>query len=395
MTPPRFAVASVFVLGLVACSGETGGPMQPDAGSSGGGGGHAPLPCGVAPQLVDLATATELEVGADPGSPEGLFDPSLVYDEGAPSGVLAYSSVAAKDDIHTRIAVSTDAGKTFTFVADANAVAPAAVPSNAGSCPNGTCEGKLVHEVPSIVDDATDPDPSQRFKLFSHRYLVQTNGTLRYDLGHIALQTAPAPEGPWSAPVPAVGWKSSSPLSSEGALFVATETAPLASCLALTEPGAVVVPGVGLELFLGCVAVDTKATIRVVLLRSTDHAASFGFVATTLRPEDATCVGGSVSQLNAPSPFLVGGLLYLSATPATEEGYRGCTVFPVDPISGLVPRDAAGSPVFVRRLGVSPDRFHGACAYAEGATALGYLVPAAFLGEARPFRVFASGIAGP
>jgi hypothetical protein len=40
---------------------------------------------------------------------------------------------------------------------------------------------------------------------------------LRYDLGHIALQTAPAPEGPWSEAAVAIGWAFSSPFSSEGA----------------------------------------------------------------------------------------------------------------------------------------------------------------------------------
>lgn len=348
-----------------------------------------------APVLVDPAVAPELVVVGDPGSAAGIFDPSLVYPAGAPGGAMSYSSVTSTASIRTRIALSGDRGATWTYVADANAVTALSIPSSdTAACPTGTCSGNLINEVSSLLIDPLDPDPARRWKLITHRYLVLPPTTLRYDLGHIALATAPEPQGPWTAPTPIIGWPSTSTFSSAGAATTTTGLG-LADCLVLTEPGAFL-RGAEIDLVVGCVALVAGAPqIRMELLRSTDHARTFTRVRTLLNAADAACLGEPGSaRLNAGELFTSGGQQYLLATPeVTGQGYRGCAVMPIDdPVTGAVRRGPTGAPVVLRRFTAA--RFTGACSYAEGTT-MGYLVPIAFLDQPRVFRIFKSGTLAP
>jgi len=270
--------------------------------------------------------------------------------------------------------------------------------SDAAACPGGMCTGSLIHEVSSLVFDADDPAPARRWKLFSHRYLVLPGDKLRYDYGNIVLQTAGAPAGPWSPDAVALGWTSTSPFSSQGATQRLGDIPEIADCVAATEPAAVVVPGVGLDLAFGCISLPAgKPSIRVVLLRSKDHGASFSYVSTLLTPADAPCLDPMTTRINAVDMFFAGGKEYLLATPESETtGYHGCVVLPIDdPAAGAVRRDPGGKPVFYRRINVSTGQFSGACSYAEGATALGVVMSVGFLMDARQFRMFSTGLSLP
>lgn len=402
MRSPRTG-ALLALLWAGACGADP--PVTPhDAGAGGAvatGGADAgrppPLACGSAATEIDPASTPELAIQGDPGADSGVFDASLLYPKGASRGLMAYSRVAAKDDIHTRIAASTDGGLTWAYLGDANHAEPASI--TAADCPGGECQGKLIHEVSSLVEDAKDPDPARRFKLFSHRYLALPGGALRYDLGHIALQTAPAPEGPWGAPKAVIGWPSASPFSSNGTVFLTTDAPAVASCVILTEPGAFVSEAGEIDLALGCprVGAGGVVSIAVELLRSADHALSFHHVATLLRPEDSACLGVAEGRLNAAEMFLWGGVRHLVVTPeSAETGYHGCVVIPfADPAEGSLARNDAGEPAFVQRLDVTTHQFTGACSFAEGAAALGFVVPIAFLGDPRPFRLFVPGLGPP
>lgn len=381
--------------------GRGGGGGAPDAGTGGEGAGDAsilPVACEPAPtDLVATATGKVVEPAGDTGSTEGIFDPSLVYPLGAPGGAMSYSSVGSFDDIHTRIAVSADQGATWIVASDANKSVPLSIPSSdATDCPGGMCSGSLVHEVSSLAFDPEDPDPARRWKLFVHRYLVLPT-KLRYDYGHIAMQTAPAPEGPWSEGTVAVGWTSTSPFSSEAAALLVGDVPELSDCLLMTEPAALVVPGQGLDLALGCASITNEIEIRIVLLRSTDHGNTFQFVSTLLTSADADCLGSTVPQVNAASLFLAGGEEYLFATPAGPAGYRGCHLFRIeDRTQGQVLRDGIGQPIALRRIDIDPAGFVGACAFAEGATAAGALVPwAEIQGGKRTFRILSPGLMVP
>ena len=349
----------------------------------------APLP---KQTIVDPPESDEVVVEGDPGSALGIFDPSLVYPAGAPGGALSYSSVPAQNDIRTRIALSNDKGASWHFAAEANTPTDVTI-----DCDGKTCTGRLIDEVSSLLLDPDDPAPARRWKLFTHRYLVMGQSTLRYELGHIALFTAPAPEGPWSGATKLLGWPSSSKLSSEGATTLTTSIPALADCVVLSEPGSLWIPGGGgapssVDLALTCIhPIGAGVGIRVELLRSVDHAVSFQHVATLVRADQAGCFGSTSPRISAPGLFSSGGHEYLVVSPEVEGvGYQGCLTLAIENIAtGGVARTP------VRFLAAPGGRFSGACAYAEGASPSGYLMPQAFLGTSRPFRIFRSKLGAP
>ncbi|MBK7582693.1 MAG: hypothetical protein IPI67_21165 [Myxococcales bacterium] len=382
--------------------GTNAGGMSGGGGASGSGGStcKATLP---APTYVDPKTAKEVSIKNDPGAAAGIFDPSIEYPLGAPAGAMSYSGVIAQNDISTRIAVSTDQGATWTFVAAANQSKPATVPVPVGSprCPSGTCSGQLIHEVSSLVFDADDPDTTRRWKLFAHSYLVMGQDKLQYDLGYISLFTAAEPHLTWTDEGKVVGWNSESEFSSKGAKTLATSFPALADCVVLTEPDVMWRQGGVLELAVGCVKLGSPSSIRIELLRSFDHAKTFLYASRLLEASDAHCLGGSLPQVNAPELFVAQGKTWLIATPAgpvppAGTGYRGCFVMPVAAGGKGVQRDTSGAPKVERVLDAPDGRFTGACSVAEGAAAMGYAVSEASFDTApNVFHIFQSGQAAP
>ncbi len=375
---------------LAACSSQT--PATPDAARD-----AAPPDVAVdaprCPAVTTFDATTEIAVTADTPA-AGIFDASIVYPAGASAGAMAYSAVPDQMTIRTHLAVSSDHGATWTEVAEANLPeATTIASSDLTECPGGACSGNLISEVTSLIYDADDPDPMKRWKLFAHRYLVGPGVALHYRYGTIALQTAPAPDGPWTAPQKWIGWDSPATYTSTGIATNASSLPGTADCVALTEPGAIVLPG-AIDLAVGCVYLASGTPrIRVELLRSTDHAASFASVATLLRADDAGCVtpGGSI---NAADLFVAGGTEYVVATPSDSTGYHGCLVFPIDdPAHGAVRRDASGAAVVARTIAPSSGGFSGACTFADGAG--GYAIDVGRFGDARPFRIYATGVAAP
>ncbi len=253
-------------------------------------------------------------------------------------------------------------------------------PSSVKGCPGNACSGRLIHEVSSLIFDADDPDATRRWKVFTHTYLVGAGDKLFYDLGYFGLYTAPEPIQPWTFAGKVVGWNGESTFSSDGALTLVNDISQLSDCVLLTEPGALWRPGGIIDLAVGCASLTPDVHIRIELLRSFDHAATFQYAGRLLEAEDSFCVGGSVAQINAADLFFAQGKSYLLATPAgaipgfDQPGYRGCFLFDLEPGGAAVSRDSAGAPVVSRVLDSSDQRFTGACSYGEGASALGYVV---------------------
>ncbi len=387
-------------LGDAAVDGPTpladGGAGDAARGEDAGACGNLPAPTPVA------VTGPALVVAGDPGSSAGIFDPSLVYPLGAPGGVLAYSSIAP-DSVSTHLAVTLDLGATFTYIATANTVAPITVDTtDLAACGAAKCTGVLWHEVPSVVVDPLDPDAARRFKLFTHSYVSLKGGQeLHREWGYIGMQTAPKPEGPWSDETKAIGWPSSSPLSSVGAAQLLGDVAP--GCVLATEPGAMVVAD-GLYLALGCLEVVQGATrIRVELLRSRDAARSFERVSTLVDATDGPCLDGTTARVQGPDLFTVGGKAFVIVTPVGpvsptlgDDGYRGCVTIPIaDLARGKIARTGNGAPAVARFIHAPDGRFTGPCTYAEGATALGYLVPELTGSATTPFGVTRTTITAP
>jgi hypothetical protein len=314
---------------------------------------------------------------------------------------MAYSAVNAPGDISTAVAVSSDNGRSWLGAASVNSATPLSVPVPATSmrCPGGTCTGTLVHEVPSLIEDASDPDSTRRWKVFVHSYLVLSSGALAYDLGYLGLFTAPLPNGPWADEGKALGWLSESSFSSDGARTLASTIPALSDCVAFTEPGALVTDAGTLELALGCAyAVGGVPHLRIELLTSTDHARTLGYVARLLDDTDAATFG---SDVNAADLFVAAGKTYLSVTPSGPtalgfDGYRGCAILALTDEGDAVVRSDAGAPVVCRTLDGPGEPFAGACTYAEGASGVGYLLPQLILdGGVLDFRIFSSGVSAP
>lgn len=346
------------------------------------------------PTTLAVATESEVTVAGDPGSAMGIFDPSIVYPAGAPGGAVAYSSVPDQHSIRTRIALSGDSGATWTFVGEANVPEAASIPSSdTTDCPTGTCTGALISEVPSLVIDPSEPVAAKRWKLFAHRYLVEGNNTLHYRLGTITVQTAPDPQGPWTAPQKLFGLDSPSPYTTQGAQINASTFPSMADCLVLTEPAALWLP-TQLDLAMGCVYLDgTTPRIRIVLARTTDHGQTWSAVGRMLEPGDTDCLPGTTprASVNAANLFVApDGLVYLSATSSDTAGYHGCLIYKVDDVpTGHVERDATGNVVPVRAIVTDTGQFSGACSWSAGGG--GYQMDVGFLGMPRPFRIFRAG----
>jgi hypothetical protein len=356
--------------------------------------------------VVDTdGTASRLKVQGDPaGSEIGTFDPSIV--SGSDGTIaMSYTSVdLQRNKLHTRIALSTDGGATFTFATKANAAEENVDLEASGDpdCPGGTCSNAtIVHEVSGLVEDPADPNSAARWKLFTHSYVVlepdpQDPNTprLRYEYGHIRMGTAPAADGPWTAPQPVLGWPSAAPMSSIAPQLV-TELDSMQDCVALTEPSAMVDASTGaLELAVGCVApLAQDFGVRIELLRSTDHGATWSHAHKLLDSSDGPCVGGAGPEMNAAHLFTRGGQRYLIASPAgtvsfpggaSGSGYRGCLVF--RRTDDGVERDAEGAPVVVARIDPGDGIFAGAC---SDHPAGGYVLSAlSFAAPPDIFRMF-------
>lgn len=360
--------------------------------------------CGPSPEatIVPPTAETRVLIQGDPAALLGTFDPSPVLVEGGDTGAMSYSAVASLAAVETRIAVTDDAGATWTWVANANQTSEVSLTLAAPipECPSGTCEGIFTHEVSSLVHDPGDA--GREWKLFAHTYVaipgaMPNQADNLYPLGYIHLWTASAPEGQWADEGKALGWANpASDVSSEGAATLVTDFPEASDCLALTEPGALVHADGTIDLAVGCPHLaGSEVAIRVLLLRSTDGAATFDLVGVLLEGAEGPCLGGSAPTLNAPHLFVEGGATWLLVSPSGPnehgfDGYRGCALLEL--VGDAVARDAEGRPRVERFIDGPGVPFVGACAYAPGA---GYLVPQLHLPDPPVFRFYASGLGAP
>ncbi len=405
---------------LIGCQTE-GTPHDagpPDSGADAG------TPC--APglpldNLVDGSTTPQLSVVGlpDAGLFLGIEDPSILYAVDAGQGQLAFTRASLDTntgyiDLATQVAVSSNTALAWTVVAQANADALTSLTCNTSACtdpdlcngnPPCTLNGLLVHEVPSIVDDPTDPDPSARFKLFTESYLELlpadggSSNRFRYDIGYIGYETAPAPAGPWTPETVLLGWNGPTTLSSQSAKLDVSSIAAIPDVWALGEPGAVVGPQ-GLD--VAVTAIDlVDGELNLELFRSTDHGATWNHVSRLLDGSFATGLCGASTAFSGADLFFVKGVEYLSAvTGAPEPGspgaYNACLTFEVaNPVAGTLLASDAGTPSVLRRLRAADPRFFGPCTYAEGAASLGYLATEQYVGTSLLLRTYATGIPAP
>lgn len=297
---------------------------------------------------------------------EGIFDPSLAATSNPEYPyVLSYSTVGATANVSTRISVYDTKLSGFVCIAPVNTATSGTYP-----CAGGTpCTATLVHEVSSLVLDPMDP--SRTVKIFTVSYLVLEDppNTLRYDIGYISLHTAANVSGPFTS-TPLLGWEGASPFSSTGVSMVLTTLTPLSDCLFFSEPGATLSPQGYILLALTCISppreAGGEAYIRVVLLKSVDHAVSWEYVGVLVDGGEASSLGYTVPQLSAPDLFFVGDTAHLIITPTTAlwdgfQGYNGCLVLQLNATLDGVVRGGDGIPIVFTNLTTDGQSFNGAC----------------------------------
>ena len=329
-------------------------------------------------------------------APNGVYDPSLEY---GPDGIgwMSYSAVKAgrNSRVETRIARSDDNGATWRRVASVNYASPATATLPDG----GVASGVWWHETSTLVHNPGDA--GREWKLFYHRYLSRQPhrgpNDRKFAAGWIALKTAPSPEGPWSeetalfgaGPFPVAPYKTR--------LKIGDLHSDLAHHIILTEPGSLQHEG---ALYLSLQAIRNPALSQgkvladTILLVTRDHGASWEYVATILKPEDAHAHDGDWFTGSALAAEDGRHFLLVSPEQVGNEktGHRGTVIFEFENIAtGRLKRDKHGSPTPINYL--PPHLAKGGQAdYDEQNTAGGIVMPQSDLKNLpRPFRIFNTG----
>ncbi|HSB95582.1 MAG TPA: fibronectin type III domain-containing protein [Spongiibacteraceae bacterium] len=257
----------------------------------------------------------------------GLSDPSLLH---ANDGRvwMAYSDVSLNNSGQivrsaTRIAHSEDSGKNYIYDQEVGTLLPATRLSDSG---------QWQYRTPWLIEDSSDPDANRRFKLFAHKYFLNTvNNSVDYRTGSVVMWTAAAPDGNWSTELSLLGWKSSS-TSLTASTFVDSLDTSLQSCLWVDE-GSAALYGGAIDMVVSCVIDNNTVPTqkRTVLLRSIDHMKSLTYVATLLQSEDAQAYDADTFAFNSPSLLPnASNAPVLIVTPIDGNGNAtGCIIFPI------------------------------------------------------------------
>jgi hypothetical protein len=297
----------------------------------------------------DNVTFAKIDIrGENPKN--GFFDISDEYgDDGV--GWMAYSRVQVPQFVETRLAKSTDHGRTWTYVSTVT-------PSRAGTF---RLNGKLLrgvwrYETPTLVYDRTDR-PARRWKLFAHRAFVEPpydKALKKALLGEswIEYRHARSPKGPWSLPVRILGTHKGNPLTNLNALHPDLKDVKFYS-----ELGSITHKGV---LYLSLDASTTASGLgewrkrKVILISSRNHGKSWKYVGTLTNYSDASDLG--YFTLTGTSLVREGRRIFLLATPAgakgwfKKKGHDGLLVFEFKDISRAdLKRDREGKLIVGKR----------------------------------------------
>lgn len=286
------------------------------------------------PSAATTSGYRTLAVAGNP-EPAGIADAALLR---STSGTIwmTYAAVDASGSgsirsSAVRLAHSDDGGNSYLYDAEIGTPAPTGLPSG----------GEWHYRTPWLIEDPTDPIAERRFKLFAHRYFFSLVGpVVDFQTSAIVMWTAATPNGPWADEAVVLGWSSGTPAALQPYVDVRELHASLQECLWFDEGSAAVRDG-GIDFALSCAIDDPFAEGRarkIVLLRSSDHAATFSYVATPLVPNDAVALGGDSFSRPALVPG-AGAAPLLIATPvvALDGTGLGCIAYPfADPAAGTL-----------------------------------------------------------
>ncbi len=319
----------------------------------------------------------------DLNSPSGIFDTSLL-NEGSMLW-MAYSSVnyyqqsgQRVQDVSTSLAYSSDSGATFKYLNTIGKAQAAIINSAASPCGNVSCSGRWVYETPFLVDDTSDPNTSQRFKLFALKYFLyppaaaSNQSATFYALGAIVMWTAATPDSLTSAQEQvALSWDlTPNELSPKN--NIKNIDANLGECIVLTEGSATTFQD-ALDFVFACP--NSNDTQKIVMLRSSDHAQTFQYVSTPLTAADASSFGAlyfsapALLPTESSAPILLATPVInrpINGFPSNPNAYSGCIAFAFsDENAGTVFRNSS-TPMALLQIPAIPNHLNGACAWDRG-----------------------------
>lgn len=326
--------------------------------------------------------------------PLGIFDASIAAAPGSNRVWMSYSSVEpsyrwSSDHPHTvstRLAFSDDRGASWIdanlWINRSEDVTEAVAGEQCGAKP---CTWNF--EVSRLVYDE-GAVPTERWKLFYHRYLM-VNGDRDFRIGWIAMKQAADPVALARSPEVVL---------LAGSLFKQAGASPLVStqeCLALSEPGAIA-RGQDLFLALFC-AKGRHMSSGSILLYQLHHPDGRWTLAGTLldNREDSARLrarGIPAEGFSAPELFSFRGRTILAVTPTKDNfpEYRGCYLFEVQDLpAARILSDERGPRPLRTLAGAS---HNGACAYAEEAPASGLILSELQPDATAVFRLYRTGI---
>ncbi len=322
--------------------------------------------------------------------PDGIFDPALAFDPGTSRIWMSYSEVGdsamwpgQNTTIDTRLAYSDDAGATWQDAGlEINTALDVILP-----LPSPNDAGTWVHEVSSIVYDPGAP-AAERWKILWHHYLT-INGATHYEIGWIAMKTAPAPDGTWSAERKLFA----------GALYDSvTYGAPevqldqldpeLNNCQVFSEPGMVATAD---ALYVVLLGIDPTVGNRIILLKwpYPNPSGEWQYLGSLLLGNvDGPLFG--YDAFTAPDIFIKGSTHYLIISPRTGTKYLGTFVFEIEDLDAATLIRTGGVPDLVIELYGEDGSHNGAAGYVAEATASGIIYSEVFITPSPFFRIYAS-----
>jgi len=317
----------------------------------------------------------------------GRFDAAVQDSGGASSRIwMAFSVVDPSPTwsantalVSTKLGYSDDKGATYI---DSGLLNPAEDLPDQGL--------SWINEVPTLVNDSSDPDPNARWKLVWVRYLMN-NGTGDFARSWLAMRSAASPTGPWSAETKLIAgaiYDPNDPMNVEPRNPTYALPSSLADCVVVSEPGSLKVSD-GFYLSLHCVTSGDIATTRTALMKfehrkrgptvlevkgsllTPDDARRFAIKYASQYPELADTVAFSATSL-----FTKNGVTYLLATPTKSTGgYMGCAVFQVTNLeTASIARASTGDPQLLKYISGTPNTHRGACTYSAASTGGGVVL---------------------
>jgi len=319
----------------------------------------------------------EISIKGD-NSPDGVFDPSIVYDEEG-TGWMVYTGADLPRYAHIKLAKSTTKGLTWEYVKTLYSA-------------YDTDKGVWRHEAPELVYDPTDPD--HQWKLFWHKYLVTPpyeSKDQKFNFGWIAYSEASAPDGEWSEDERYFGGGNLPPQPYNTQFYLSQTNQELFNITYYSDPTSIVKDDVLYVAMVGNIVNGEKTTKKVIIFETKDHGAHWNYISTLLDPHN-DAAQFDANNFTGPSLEVEDGIYYLFVTPEDKSSpvpHKGLVIIPFEDVAtGKLTRDRYGSLLILKHM--ESDLSGGQSTYDEHNGKWGIIMSRMNPGVTPAFRIFST-----